>query len=180
MKLRSCYKENIYWSWFHIALFVSVSPADDGKLSLDEFQAFFSDGTLNEEELEKLFHTIDSDNTRSAVPNCCFVGWFESSMRHGCMIYSKFASTTWSLTYCVCVLCVHIPPGVLLFWKPTSSINDEKRGKCCTKLFCCCAVLVPAFYFLCVCVCMYACLCGKMYIIYPTDRKSHFNFWKLF
>ncbi len=43
---------------------ISVSPADDGKLSLDEFQAFFSDGTLNEEELEKLFHTIDSDNTR--------------------------------------------------------------------------------------------------------------------
>lgn len=40
-------------------------PADDGKLSLEEFQAFFSDGTLNEEELEKLFHTIDSDNTRS-------------------------------------------------------------------------------------------------------------------
>uniref|UniRef100_A0A7M4E338 N-terminal EF-hand calcium binding protein 2 n=1 Tax=Crocodylus porosus TaxID=8502 RepID=A0A7M4E338_CROPO len=37
----------------------------DGKLSLEEFQAFFSDGTLNEEELEKLFHTIDSDNTRN-------------------------------------------------------------------------------------------------------------------
>ncbi|XP_064871307.1 N-terminal EF-hand calcium-binding protein 2-like, partial [Oncorhynchus nerka] len=35
----------------------------DGKLSLDEFQAFFSDGTLNEEELENLFQTIDSDNT---------------------------------------------------------------------------------------------------------------------
>uniref|UniRef100_A0A8D2IS28 N-terminal EF-hand calcium binding protein 2 n=1 Tax=Varanus komodoensis TaxID=61221 RepID=A0A8D2IS28_VARKO len=34
-----------------------------GLLSLEEFQAFFSDGTLNEEELEKLFHTIDSDNT---------------------------------------------------------------------------------------------------------------------
>lgn len=47
---------------------VCVFPADDGKLSLDEFQAFFSDGTLNEEELEKLFHTIDSDNTRSAQP----------------------------------------------------------------------------------------------------------------
>uniref|UniRef100_A0A3B5MV54 EF-hand domain-containing protein n=1 Tax=Xiphophorus couchianus TaxID=32473 RepID=A0A3B5MV54_9TELE len=45
------------------AILFSVSPADDGKLSLDEFQAFFSDGTLNEEELEKLFHTIDSDNT---------------------------------------------------------------------------------------------------------------------
>uniref|UniRef100_H2S9Z7 N-terminal EF-hand calcium binding protein 2 n=1 Tax=Takifugu rubripes TaxID=31033 RepID=H2S9Z7_TAKRU len=39
------------------------SPLDDGKLSLEEFQAFFSDGTLNEEELEKLFHIIDSDNT---------------------------------------------------------------------------------------------------------------------
>ncbi|NXT72472.1 NECA2 protein, partial [Chaetops frenatus] len=39
--------------------------ADDGKLSLEEFQAFFSDGTLNEEELEKLFHTIDSDNTNN-------------------------------------------------------------------------------------------------------------------
>lgn len=43
-------------------------PADDGKLSLEEFQAFFSDGTLNEEELEKLFHIIDSDNTRSEFP----------------------------------------------------------------------------------------------------------------
>lgn len=43
-------------------------PADDGKLSLEEFQAFFSDGTLNEEELEKLFHIIDSDNTRSESP----------------------------------------------------------------------------------------------------------------
>ncbi|KFM05834.1 N-terminal EF-hand calcium-binding protein 2, partial [Aptenodytes forsteri] len=38
---------------------------DDGRLSLEEFQAFFSDGTLNEEELEKLFHTIDSDNTNN-------------------------------------------------------------------------------------------------------------------
>uniref|UniRef100_A0A3Q2PB10 N-terminal EF-hand calcium binding protein 2 n=1 Tax=Fundulus heteroclitus TaxID=8078 RepID=A0A3Q2PB10_FUNHE len=46
-----------------IGILFSVSSADDGKLSLDEFQAFFSDGTLNEEELEKLFHTIDSDNT---------------------------------------------------------------------------------------------------------------------
>ncbi|XP_009275067.1 PREDICTED: N-terminal EF-hand calcium-binding protein 2 [Aptenodytes forsteri] len=39
--------------------------ANDGRLSLEEFQAFFSDGTLNEEELEKLFHTIDSDNTNN-------------------------------------------------------------------------------------------------------------------
>nr|XP_019962003.1 PREDICTED: N-terminal EF-hand calcium-binding protein 2 [Paralichthys olivaceus] len=46
-------------------IFRRADKDDDGKLSLDEFQAFFSDGTLNEEELEKLFHTIDSDNTRS-------------------------------------------------------------------------------------------------------------------
>ncbi|XP_015223864.1 N-terminal EF-hand calcium-binding protein 2 isoform X2 [Lepisosteus oculatus] len=44
-------------------IFRRADKNDDGKLSLDEFQAFFSDGTLNEEELEKLFHTIDSDNT---------------------------------------------------------------------------------------------------------------------
>ncbi|KAL6051355.1 hypothetical protein STEG23_036342 [Scotinomys teguina] len=40
-----------------------LSPADDGKLSLEEFQLFFADGVLNEKELEDLFHTIDSDNT---------------------------------------------------------------------------------------------------------------------
>uniref|UniRef100_A0AAY4EYJ3 N-terminal EF-hand calcium-binding protein 2 n=1 Tax=Denticeps clupeoides TaxID=299321 RepID=A0AAY4EYJ3_9TELE len=44
-------------------IFRRADKDDDGKLSLDEFQAFFSDGTLNEEELEKLFHTIDSDHT---------------------------------------------------------------------------------------------------------------------
>ncbi|XP_072291252.1 N-terminal EF-hand calcium-binding protein 2 isoform X2 [Eucyclogobius newberryi] len=44
-------------------IFRRADKDDDGKLSLDEFQAFFSDGTLNEDELEKLFHTIDSDNT---------------------------------------------------------------------------------------------------------------------
>ncbi|XP_005306348.1 N-terminal EF-hand calcium-binding protein 2 isoform X2 [Trachemys scripta elegans] len=44
-------------------IFRRADKNDDGKLSLEEFQAFFSDGTLNEEELEQLFHTIDSDNT---------------------------------------------------------------------------------------------------------------------
>ncbi|XP_048829541.1 N-terminal EF-hand calcium-binding protein 2 isoform X2 [Brienomyrus brachyistius] len=44
-------------------IFRRADKDDDGKLSLDEFQTFFSDGNLNEEELEKLFHTIDSDNT---------------------------------------------------------------------------------------------------------------------
>ncbi|XP_031420260.1 N-terminal EF-hand calcium-binding protein 2 isoform X2 [Clupea harengus] len=44
-------------------IFRRADKDDDGKLSLDEFLGFFSDGSLNEEELEKLFHTIDSDNT---------------------------------------------------------------------------------------------------------------------
>ncbi|KAF4793012.1 N-terminal EF-hand calcium-binding protein 2 [Turdus rufiventris] len=48
-------------------IFRRADKNDDGKLSLEEFQAFFSDGTLNEEELEKLFHTIDSDNTNSIL-----------------------------------------------------------------------------------------------------------------
>lgn len=38
-------------------------PADDGKLSFDEFKAYFSDGVLTAEELKELFHTIDTHNT---------------------------------------------------------------------------------------------------------------------
>ncbi|XP_057882010.1 N-terminal EF-hand calcium-binding protein 1 [Melospiza georgiana] len=36
---------------------------DDGKLSFDEFKAYFADGVLSEEELHELFHTIDKHNT---------------------------------------------------------------------------------------------------------------------
>uniref|UniRef100_A0A3P8X5N0 N-terminal EF-hand calcium binding protein 2 n=1 Tax=Cynoglossus semilaevis TaxID=244447 RepID=A0A3P8X5N0_CYNSE len=57
-----------------------ILDVNDGKLSLDEFQAFFSDGTLNEEELEKLFHTIDSDNTRSALTARLSVYYFAKHM----------------------------------------------------------------------------------------------------
>ncbi|XP_074411395.1 N-terminal EF-hand calcium-binding protein 1 [Zonotrichia albicollis] len=36
---------------------------DDGKLSFDEFKAYFADGVLSEEELHELFRTIDTHNT---------------------------------------------------------------------------------------------------------------------
>ncbi|XP_043544515.1 N-terminal EF-hand calcium-binding protein 1-like [Chiloscyllium plagiosum] len=36
---------------------------DDGKLSFDEFKAYFTDGVLNSEEMHELFRTIDSNNT---------------------------------------------------------------------------------------------------------------------
>ncbi|XP_061304141.1 N-terminal EF-hand calcium-binding protein 1 isoform X2 [Pezoporus flaviventris] len=35
---------------------------DDGKLSCDEFKAYFADGILSGEELHELFHTIDTHN----------------------------------------------------------------------------------------------------------------------
>uniref|UniRef100_A0A3Q1EU80 N-terminal EF-hand calcium binding protein 2 n=1 Tax=Acanthochromis polyacanthus TaxID=80966 RepID=A0A3Q1EU80_9TELE len=78
-------------------IFRRADKDDDGKLSLDEFQAFFSDGTLNEEELEKLFHTIDSDNTRSALLHhfCTSVCVFACSMHRSCMIH-------------ICMLCIYI------------------------------------------------------------------------
>ncbi|XP_038601062.1 N-terminal EF-hand calcium-binding protein 1 [Tachyglossus aculeatus] len=36
---------------------------DDGKLSFEEFQAYFADGVLSGKELHGLFHTIDTHNT---------------------------------------------------------------------------------------------------------------------
>lgn len=85
--------------------------ADDGKLSLEEFQAFFSDGTLNEEELEKLFHTIDSDNTRSELSQ-------NRLYRTGCLLnvllyvyitaYYIFPWSMWSFTF-VSILVVFSP-----------------------------------------------------------------------
>ncbi|XP_072561909.1 N-terminal EF-hand calcium-binding protein 1 isoform X2 [Paramormyrops kingsleyae] len=36
---------------------------DDGKLSFDEFKAYFSDGVLTGDDLKELFHTIDTHNT---------------------------------------------------------------------------------------------------------------------
>ncbi|KAG6932626.1 N-terminal EF-hand calcium binding protein 1, partial [Chelydra serpentina] len=36
---------------------------DDGKLSFEEFKAYFADGVLSGEELHEVFHTIDTHNT---------------------------------------------------------------------------------------------------------------------
>ncbi|XP_066480496.1 N-terminal EF-hand calcium-binding protein 1 [Tiliqua scincoides] len=36
---------------------------NDGKLSFDEFKAYFADGILSRKELHELFHTIDTHNT---------------------------------------------------------------------------------------------------------------------
>ncbi|XP_031295154.2 N-terminal EF-hand calcium-binding protein 1 [Camelus dromedarius] len=38
---------------------------DDGKLSFEEFKAYFADGILSGEELHELFHTIDTHNTNN-------------------------------------------------------------------------------------------------------------------
>lgn len=81
-------------------MYVCVSPADDGKLSLDEFQAFFSDGTLNEEELEKLFHTIDSDNTRSGLPR----HYSPRSMQHSFVTAGNKSAWGPLWHFCMCVL----------------------------------------------------------------------------
>ncbi|NWW01501.1 NECA1 protein, partial [Oreocharis arfaki] len=47
--------------------------SDDGKLSFDEFKAYFADGVLSGEELHELFCTIDTHNTESFVGD---VGFF--------------------------------------------------------------------------------------------------------
>lgn len=37
---------------------------DDGKLSFEEFKAYFSDGILTTEELQELFYSIDGRQTK--------------------------------------------------------------------------------------------------------------------
>lgn len=41
-----------------------VLSADDGSLSLEEFQTFFADGVLSSKELEELFRQIDTHKTK--------------------------------------------------------------------------------------------------------------------
>lgn len=44
--------------------FNAAYKTDDGALSWGEFKAFFSDGILSNEDLEKLFHDIDTHKTK--------------------------------------------------------------------------------------------------------------------
>ncbi|XP_049638373.1 N-terminal EF-hand calcium-binding protein 1 [Suncus etruscus] len=42
-----------------------MGTGNDGKLSFEEFKAYFADGVLSGEELHELFHTIDTHNTNN-------------------------------------------------------------------------------------------------------------------
>ncbi|XP_069808726.1 N-terminal EF-hand calcium-binding protein 3 [Dendropsophus ebraccatus] len=46
-------------------IFRRADKNDDGKLSFEEFQSYFSDGILNKEELRKMFIRIDSQQTNN-------------------------------------------------------------------------------------------------------------------
>lgn len=37
--------------------------SDDGKLSLEEFQSYFTDGILSEEQMQELYYSIDRQRT---------------------------------------------------------------------------------------------------------------------
>lgn len=46
--------------------------ADDGKLSFEEFNAYFADGILTTEELQELFYSIDGRQNKWVV---CFLSF---------------------------------------------------------------------------------------------------------
>ncbi|KAF1528620.1 N-terminal EF-hand calcium-binding protein 1, partial [Eudyptes sclateri] len=56
--------------------------SDDGKLSFDEFKAYFADGVLSGEELHELFHTIDTHNTESRIRDVGFLLLLEYFSQH--------------------------------------------------------------------------------------------------
>lgn len=37
--------------------------SDDGKLSLEEFQSYFTDGVLTEEQMQELYNSVDRQQT---------------------------------------------------------------------------------------------------------------------
>ncbi len=57
---KNFYELDLFWRQLFNHIFLSK---DDGKLSFEEFRAYFSDGVLTGDELKELFHTIDTHNT---------------------------------------------------------------------------------------------------------------------
>lgn len=45
-----------YFSWVCLL-------SDDGKLSLEEFQSYFTDGILTDEQMQELYYSIDRQRT---------------------------------------------------------------------------------------------------------------------
>uniref|UniRef100_U3JRV1 N-terminal EF-hand calcium binding protein 1 n=1 Tax=Ficedula albicollis TaxID=59894 RepID=U3JRV1_FICAL len=81
------YKSNVYASCkssIHLyKLLVKYNLINDGKLSFDEFKAYFADGVLSGEELHDLFCTIDTHNTKSFVGNmgfCLLLDYFSKHL----------------------------------------------------------------------------------------------------
>ncbi|KAK6490787.1 N-terminal EF-hand calcium-binding protein 1-like [Huso huso] len=63
-----------------MSIFIDVSENKlnhDGKLSFDEFRAYFSDGVLSGDELQELFHAIDTHKT-----DVCFFPFAEYFSQH--------------------------------------------------------------------------------------------------
>ncbi|XP_061664483.1 N-terminal EF-hand calcium-binding protein 1-like [Syngnathoides biaculeatus] len=56
------YNHNRTASLFH-DIFRRADKNDDGKLSLEEFQSYFSDGVLTDEQMQELYRSIDRQNT---------------------------------------------------------------------------------------------------------------------
>uniref|UniRef100_A0A8C5HZ52 N-terminal EF-hand calcium-binding protein 1-like n=1 Tax=Gouania willdenowi TaxID=441366 RepID=A0A8C5HZ52_GOUWI len=59
-------------------IFRRADKNDDGKLSFEEFNAYFADGVLTTEELKELFHSIDEQQNKYVCffvffPVSCFV-----------------------------------------------------------------------------------------------------------
>uniref|UniRef100_A0A8L0DV08 N-terminal EF-hand calcium binding protein 3 n=1 Tax=Oncorhynchus mykiss TaxID=8022 RepID=A0A8L0DV08_ONCMY len=45
-------------------IFCRADKNDDGKLSFDEFNAYFADGILTTEELQELFYSLDGQQNK--------------------------------------------------------------------------------------------------------------------